>query len=251
MNDFNIELAKLYYESTEDYPVNFDDAWQWLGYSRKDNAKKVLVKNFQRNLDYSAELRNQPNTSASGFTQVEILMLTNDCFRSLGMLAQTEKGKEIRKYYLQVEKAYKANQAPKLPPVSLQDVHNLMGDVKYLENSGDHQFAQLIKNFVGNKVHQELGNALAPAEEKYEGVIDYAIRLGFIVPSNYESALGRFIGKIFPELRLKKGKRYSNASSKLVQPWLYPANNPKIESAISDYCDSHIQKGTKGFGIVN
>jgi len=37
----------------EDYPVDFDSAWQWLEYSRKDNAKTAFLKmDFVESVDY-------------------------------------------------------------------------------------------------------------------------------------------------------------------------------------------------------
>ena len=31
---FNQELAIALYESSDDFPVDLDDAWQWLGYAK-------------------------------------------------------------------------------------------------------------------------------------------------------------------------------------------------------------------------
>ena len=47
--------------------VNLDDIWQWLGISRKDNAKKLLFKNFKENEDFiimSDEKTAPPNGGA-------------------------------------------------------------------------------------------------------------------------------------------------------------------------------------------
>lgn len=52
MTDFNIRLARALVESDEDYPVDFDELWRWCGYSRKNNAKRVLLDNFEKGLDY-------------------------------------------------------------------------------------------------------------------------------------------------------------------------------------------------------
>jgi hypothetical protein len=44
----------LHYRSN-DFVVDFDHIWKWLGFSRKDNAKKVLEKNFVIDTDYKVE----------------------------------------------------------------------------------------------------------------------------------------------------------------------------------------------------
>jgi phage anti-repressor protein len=95
-------LIEGYLESDQEYPVNFEDAWQWVGYARKDNAKKMLVNNFEENLDFSSF--RQTAERETGATIKEEIWLTTDCFKEFCMLARTEKGKEARKYFVQVEK---------------------------------------------------------------------------------------------------------------------------------------------------
>lgn len=51
--NFSIELAKSYLESDERFPVEFDSAWQWLGYTRKDSALDTLKSYFEEGLDFS------------------------------------------------------------------------------------------------------------------------------------------------------------------------------------------------------
>lgn len=49
---FSQEMAMTLLESEEEYPVDFEVAWVWLGYSKKSNAKAMLVKNFVENEDF-------------------------------------------------------------------------------------------------------------------------------------------------------------------------------------------------------
>ena len=46
-------------KSTEPFPVDFDEAWVWIGYTRKDNAKRALVNNFKEGVDYQVFLRGE------------------------------------------------------------------------------------------------------------------------------------------------------------------------------------------------
>lgn len=102
---FNRELAIALYQSSEDFPVDFDLAWQWLGYTRKDNAKRILVSEFEHGIDFSSEVRK----TSSGGRPTEFIMLSIDCFKSLGMMAGTEQGKAIRRYFLECERIAKAS----------------------------------------------------------------------------------------------------------------------------------------------
>jgi phage anti-repressor protein len=93
-------------QSTNTYPVNFDDAWQWVGYTREDNALRSLKSNFIEDTDYSSLKRNRSDGKpGKPYTAYH---LTTDCFKSFCMMAGTDKGKEVRRYFLDVEKRYKA-----------------------------------------------------------------------------------------------------------------------------------------------
>ncbi|WP_017317860.1 hypothetical protein [Mastigocladopsis repens] len=48
----SLELVKSFVESTEEFPVDFDDAWQWIGYSSKQKGKDQLTRNFILGVDY-------------------------------------------------------------------------------------------------------------------------------------------------------------------------------------------------------
>ena len=41
--------------SKNDFVIDFDDIWKWVGFSRKEHAKKVLEKNFVIDIDYNIE----------------------------------------------------------------------------------------------------------------------------------------------------------------------------------------------------
>ncbi len=74
IDNFNIELAKQLVESYEEFPVDFDLLWQWCGYSRKQKAKDMLIRNFEENFDFeltqSGELRPQ-----GGYSNRELIKM--------------------------------------------------------------------------------------------------------------------------------------------------------------------------------
>lgn len=114
---FSFELAKELYHSTQQFPVDFEQAWLWLEYSTKGNAKRVLEKNFIENEDYQViKADNVVKRFQGGGSQPETISLTVDCFKELGMMAGTEKGKLIRQHFIQCEKQLKALLAAKQQP---------------------------------------------------------------------------------------------------------------------------------------
>ncbi|MEH1789864.1 MAG: hypothetical protein V7L23_30965 [Nostoc sp.] len=113
---FNQSLALSLYQSNEPFPIDLDDAWQWLGYSSKQRAEEKLKLNFYKDIDFSLKGIKSPN----GGRPRNCIVLTVDCFKSFAMMAGTEQGKTIRKYFLECERIAKAAIAlniPQLPPI--------------------------------------------------------------------------------------------------------------------------------------
>lgn len=50
--EFSHELALALVQSDRAFPVDFDDAWRWIGYSTKQKAKNKLVNNFEEEIDF-------------------------------------------------------------------------------------------------------------------------------------------------------------------------------------------------------
>lgn len=88
-------------QSSTEYPVDFDRAWKWIGYTRKDNAKRALLGNFQKDRDFSSVLITEERDI--GATRRYEIRLTKDCFKELAMMAGTTKGKTVRQYFIQCE----------------------------------------------------------------------------------------------------------------------------------------------------
>ena len=113
-NEFNFDTALVLLESSDRFPVDFDASWQWLGYSSKQKAKDKLINNFEMGLDYAlnhlVESDNHAGLSAQEravASKKEIIKLTTDCFKSFCMMAGTEKGKQVRRYFLMCERELK------------------------------------------------------------------------------------------------------------------------------------------------
>jgi len=100
---FSQKLAMEFLSSKEAFPVDLDDAWVWLGYAKKRNAKDTLFSQFEEGTDFSRSSTKSP----AGGRPRQTIMLTVDCFKTLGMIALTPQGRAIRKYFLECEKIAK------------------------------------------------------------------------------------------------------------------------------------------------
>jgi phage anti-repressor protein len=118
ISNFTEENALILLDSTSDFPVDFDLAWKWLQFTRKNNAKRSLTASgFTEGRDFVLMLSNeqQINTEAKILErgrkegeQIERIWLTIECFKTWGMMVSTQKGKEIREYFLECERKLKA-----------------------------------------------------------------------------------------------------------------------------------------------
>ena len=57
----------LNYDLKKDFIIDFDNVWKWLEFTRKDSAKKLLEKNFTKDIDYKIEKDAPPTGGASFF----------------------------------------------------------------------------------------------------------------------------------------------------------------------------------------
>ena len=117
------------------FVVDFDNVWRNVDFTRRDNAKRILTKNFTENENYKvsmvgsedcekaapllggAGIRNlggdenlaPPKRGARcddaiwGGQNKETILLTVDCFKNFCMIASTPKAKTIRSYYIKME----------------------------------------------------------------------------------------------------------------------------------------------------
>lgn len=102
--EFSHELVLALVQSADSFPVDFDEAWQWLGYLFKQVARKKLINNFDEGIDF---LIKGLKSSTCGRSS-ELIALTIDCLKPLGLMAEAVKGKEIRRYFVEYERTAKA-----------------------------------------------------------------------------------------------------------------------------------------------
>ena len=114
--EFSIEEQKWYianlfmymnYNPTTDYPINLENVFKMIGFANKGNAMKTIKSNFTVDEDYKTLLfpmeKQKPTGETRGGHNHETIMLNIDTFKNLCMLAKTQQGKEIRRYYVKLE----------------------------------------------------------------------------------------------------------------------------------------------------
>ena len=118
-------LANFYmyinFDSITDFPIDLEDAWKFVGFANKVNAKKTLENNFNENEDYKiinavkygekllvGKQKLTPLNKASGGSGLnkEQILLNIDTFKNLCVISKTPQGKSIRKYYIKLESIY-------------------------------------------------------------------------------------------------------------------------------------------------
>lgn len=95
----------LKYDSKNDYVIDLDNVWKWLGFSQKYNAKCVLEKNFNINKDYkyfAPEVAGAKKDNRGGHNK-ETIMLNVETFKKFCLKAGTKKADEIHDYFIKLE----------------------------------------------------------------------------------------------------------------------------------------------------
>ena len=104
IKDFFIIAKENYLD--DEIIISFDLVLKWFDI-RKDNLKRLLVNNFEKNYDYTIKQIKKNHLNKAGATRFEEILITPDCFKELCMISQAEKAKQARKYFLGMEKLVK------------------------------------------------------------------------------------------------------------------------------------------------
>lgn len=99
ISEFGV-LCEQWIESDEKYPIDLNDCWKWLGLSRKDAAVRSLTRKCNEGVDFE---RSTKRWSSSGQTE-NIYKLSIDGFKHFAMQLGTERGRQVREYFIRIEK---------------------------------------------------------------------------------------------------------------------------------------------------
>lgn len=95
----------LNYHPTNDFVIDLDDVWKWLGFQQKYNAKRTLDKHFLVDKDYKISLlRSDERTKGQhGGNNKDTILLNVKTFKLFCIKAGTEKANEIHEYFVKLE----------------------------------------------------------------------------------------------------------------------------------------------------
>ena len=95
----------LNHDYKNDFVIDLDNIWQWLDFSSKFNAKRLLEGSFKIDVDYKKSLlqTEKQTTSSKGGHNKETFMLNIKTFKLFCIKAGTKKANEIHEYFIKLE----------------------------------------------------------------------------------------------------------------------------------------------------
>ena len=91
----------LNYKS-DDFVIDLDDIWKWLGFSQKIRAKELLEKYFKLDIDYK-KVFTRSGENLTGGRPSDKFILNVRTFKKMCLKANTSKANEIHEYYIKLE----------------------------------------------------------------------------------------------------------------------------------------------------
>ena len=99
----------LNYHPINDFVVNLENVWKFIGFSNKANAKRLLKQHFTENKHYQIVFirtdENPSNTNLGGRPQ-ETIMMNINTFKKLCLKSNTDNADKIHDYYIKLEMVY-------------------------------------------------------------------------------------------------------------------------------------------------
>ena len=95
----------LNYNQREDFVIDLDNVWRWMGFSSKYNSKRMLEKHFIIDIDYKNLLRQveEQDTQTHGGHNKETILMNIRTFKLFCLKAGTKKAEQIHEYYIKLE----------------------------------------------------------------------------------------------------------------------------------------------------
>ena len=136
----------LNHDYKNDFVIDLDNVWKWLGFTNKAHSKRLLEKLFIADKDYkllltpTGEQKNinvalptsKATTDTRGGHNKEIIMLNIDTFKKYCMKAGTKKADEIHDYFIKMEQV--------LQEILLEESTELKQQLLELENKKAQEF---------------------------------------------------------------------------------------------------------------
>jgi len=126
----------LNYNDT-DFAIDLDNIWQWLGFSQKMTAKRLLENCLINNEDYKNLIYfDVKQDKKHGGHNKETIMLTIPAFKRFCLKAGTKKADEIHKYYIKMEKI--------IQEVVVEECKSLSEQVKKIQSESEQKDKEIV-----------------------------------------------------------------------------------------------------------
>lgn len=130
----------LKHDYKNDFVIDLDDVWEWLGFGQKVNAKTSFRKNFIIDKDYKfllCRLAKQTNGTKGGHNK-ETFMLNIETFKKLCLKSGTKKADELHDYFIKLEQI--------LQEILVEESEELKKQLLQLEDKKQKNMKQNYKN---------------------------------------------------------------------------------------------------------
>ena len=91
----------LNHNSKTDFIIDLNDVWKWVGFTRKDHAKRLINKLFVIDIDYKIFF-SKIEKSKQGGQNKETILMTINAFKKFCLKAGTKKADEMYDYYIKL-----------------------------------------------------------------------------------------------------------------------------------------------------
>jgi phage anti-repressor protein len=175
---FNTDEEKLFlvnfycylkYDPDNDFIIDLGKIWKWLGYSRIEDCKRVLIKesnNFKENKDYiiqksdenyfpqiggkknNSKIKEENIKKETRGRKPDITLLTINCFKRLCMKSRTDKADQIHEYYIKLENVLTEMFYVQNKQLNLE----LTNSNKQLKNTINQKEQNILSNFHKKKI---------------------------------------------------------------------------------------------------
>ena len=177
-----IFLASFYcylkYDYKNDFVIDLDNVWQWLGFNSKFNSKRLLENSFKIDIDYKKSLlQPEKQTNIKGGHNKEIFMLNIKTFKLFCIKAGTKKADEIHEYFIKLEEI--------LQEVLIEESNELKQQLYQLENIKNKEMEEkLIKQKIIDK------EQILLKKYAHSGPLVYIIRVNSYSNGSYVVKIG-------------------------------------------------------------
>lgn len=160
----------LNYNQRNDFVIDLDNVWKWLGFSTKYNSKRMLEKHFSIGNDYKCLFLNldEQSSRTQGGHNKETILMTIRTFKLFCLKAGTKKAEQIHEYYIKLEETLQEVVQEESDELKLQLENKDKELVKKDIEKNKIRERTLIENFPNNRqcVYYGLIDNLSDSNEK-------------------------------------------------------------------------------------